>query len=324
MRGPARHVWDEPFLDAIAEYWDAARSQSDHSFLVLPWDENSTGGRPPFLGGHYDILFSKPVYWIPQRLPGQPLVEPHPKYGKAYHLGTPEDMMKMTEMENVLISMPHPRTKRSTGFPDAIKDAPHFAHPNYFGLGYRWGMGIDASEKRLGEFRFQQLWDETNNWMALKDLQPKYALAISEARSDYGHRGKPPYDDAYGMSPVNYVKLDSLPTLDDLSPLVNALKFGDYFITSGEVLITNYRVEGNGDRRNIVADVEWTFPLDFVELVWGDGKKVDRKIISTNDLLPFGKKRFKIPFEVGEKKWIRFAAWDVATNGAMVQPLKLN
>jgi hypothetical protein len=39
--------------------------------------------------------------------------------------------------------------------------------------------------------------------------------AISEARSDIGERGRPPYDDTYGMSPVNYVKLDRLPTVDD-------------------------------------------------------------------------------------------------------------
>jgi hypothetical protein len=101
------------------------------------------------------------------------------------------------------------------------------------------------------------------------------------------------------------------------------MKRGDYFVTSGEVLISSYAVEGSGDQRTISADIEWTYPLNFVELVWGDGKTTDRQIISTTDLPPFGKKHFQIPFNAAGKKWVRFAAWDVATNGAFVQPIKL-
>jgi hypothetical protein len=108
-----------------------------------------------------------------------------------------------------------------------------------------------------------------------------------------------------------------------MSPIINAMKRGDFFITSGEVLIPSYTLEGTGNQRTVTADVEWTFPLDFVEVVWGDGQTTDRKIISTTDLPAFGKKRFKIPFDAAGKKWVRFAAWDVATNGALVQPVKL-
>ncbi|WP_020530362.1 hypothetical protein [Flexithrix dorotheae] len=323
VRGPARHDKGEAYLDELAEYYEAARSQSDKDFLVMPNDENSTGGRPPFLGGHYELIISKPLFWRPQRKEGQPVIEEHPKYGTVYNLGTPADMMEMTEHVNVLISLPHPETKKSTGYPEAIYEKPHFQHSNYFGLGYRWGMGIDGSEIRLGEYRFQNLWDNASNALTKQGITPKFALAISEARSDIGHRGKPPYDDAYGMSPVNYLKLDKVPAIDDMSSIVNALKNGEYFVTSGEVLIPHYEVKGMGNRRTIIADVEWTFPLEFVEIVWGDGEKTDRQIISTSDLGAFGKKRFEIPFDTNGKKWIRFAAWDVATNGAMVQPIYL-
>lgn len=322
-RGPGRKDTAELYLADLADYYEAARRQSDKNFLVMPNDENSTGGRRPFLGGHYDLLLSKPIFWRPARQPGQPLSEEHPKYGTVYNLGTPADMMQMAEREDVIISMPHPRAKRSTGYPDAIRDEPHFLHPNYFGLGYRWGMGIDASETRLGEYRFLTLWDEANNWMAVRDLPPKFALGISEARSDIGERGKPPYDDTYGMSPVNYLKLDRVPGIDDMSSIIDTLRQGAYFVTSGEVLIPTYEVQGTGNERTIVAEVEWTFSLDFVEVVWGDGEKTDRQIISTTDLLPFGKKRFEIPFDANGKKWVRFAAWDVATNGALVQPISL-
>jgi hypothetical protein len=69
--------------------------------------------------------------------------------------------------------------------------------------------------------------------------------------------------------------------------------------------------------------VEWTFPLEFVEVVWGDGQRTDRRIISATGLPAFGKHHFQIPLDTAGKKWVRFAAWDSAGNGAMVQPVKL-
>lgn len=308
----------DAYLAAQAEYYDAARRQSDKTFLVMPNKEN-TGVD---IGGHHDLMVSKPVFWLPKRSPGQPLVQQHPKYGKVYNLGSPADLFEMTKLENLIINMPHPRAKGSTGYPDAIKET-HFAQETYEGAGYRWGMGIDGSETRLCEYRCLGLFDEMTNWYVDRAMPLKHMQAISESRSDIGVRGKPPYDATYANGPVNYVKLDRLPTVDDMSTIINAMKRGDYFVTSGEVLISNYEVEGTGNQRTISADVEWTYPLNFVEVVWGDGKKTDRQIISTTDLPAFGKKRFQIPFDATGKKWVRFAAWDVATNGAFVQPIKL-
>jgi hypothetical protein len=288
-------------LAALADYYEAARRQSDKTFLVMPNKEN-TGVD---LGGHHDLMVSRPTMYVPLRDAGQPLVQQHPTHGKVYNLGSPADLMEMTRLENAIISMPHPRTKGSTGYPESIKDSAHFQHENYHGAGFRWGMGIDASETRLSEYRCLALLDEMANWYVDRPMPLKQLHAISEARSDIGHRGKPTYDDSYGMSPVSYVKLDRLPTVDDMSPLMNALKRGDYVVTSG-------------------AEVSWTFPLDFVEVVWGDGQKTDRQIVSTTDLAPFGKKRFSIPFNAAGKKWVRFAAWDIATNGAFVNPVRLS
>ena len=316
--GARERAEGDAFLAAQAEYYDAARRQSDKTFLVMPNKEN-TGIE---IGGHHDLMVSKPVFWLLKRAPGQPLVEQHPKYGKVYNLGGPADLFEMTKRENLIVNMPHPRSKGSTGFPDGVKET-HFAQETYEGAGYRWGMGIDGSEKRLCEYRCLGVFDEMTNWYVDRPIPLKHMQAISEARSDIGERGRPPYDALFANPPVNYVKLDRLPTIDDMSPIINAMKSGDYFVTSGEVLISNYAVEGTGDKRTISAEVEWTFPLDFVEVVWGDGQKTDRQIISTTDLPPFGKKRFQIPFNVAGKKWVRFAAWDVATNGAFVQPIRL-
>ena len=68
------------------------------------------------------MLISKPVFWDYNRPAGKPFVETLPGYGKVYHVGGPADMMELAKIENMLIYMPHPRSKGSTGFPDAMKD----------------------------------------------------------------------------------------------------------------------------------------------------------------------------------------------------------
>ena len=292
---------------------EGAKRHSDKGFLVMP--DQEFYGSP--LGGHTDLLFSHPVYWTQGRRDGQPLFENDQKYGKVYHIASADDLMEMARREDMLISMPHPRTKGSTGFPDAVKDLQPFKDPHYQGVGFRWGMGVDLSERRLCDYRCLPLLDEMSNWVADLPIPPKYLLSISEVRYQQ------PGDDIYSSSPVSYVKLDTLPSSNDVSPVVKALMRGDYWITSGEVLVDAYAVEGTGSKRTITAEVEWTFPLEFVEVVWGNGQKTDRQIIPATDLPAFGKHKFSIPFDATGKKWVRFAVWDSAGNGATVQPMKL-
>jgi hypothetical protein len=73
-------------------------------------------------------------------------------------------------------------------------------------------------------------------------------------------------------------------------------------------------------RFRLSASIEYTFPLDFAELVWSDGSKVDRQIIDLTDTTAFGTKDFRIPFDATGKKWVRFPVWDSAGNGAWLQP----
>ena len=101
------------------------------------------------------------------------------------------------------------------------------------------------------------------------------------------------------------------------------MRAGDYFVTSGEVLLRNSGIEGAGAKRTYTAEAEWTFPPEFAELVWSDGDKVDRQIISLSDKAPFSSQKFRIPFDATGKKWVRFAVWDSAGNGAFTQPVHL-
>jgi hypothetical protein len=300
-----------------ALYYEVARRQSNRNFVVMPNAELLRGEVARDLGGHSDLLISHPVFWTQGRASGQPLVEDNSTYGHVYHVDGVADLMEMAHRENILIYMPHPRSKGSAGFPDAIKDTAHFLDANYRGIGFRWGMGLDGSEQRLCEYRCLPLFDDMNNWVADKPTPPKYIQAISEVYGEtYG-------DDIYANNPVNYVKIGELPPPGQWGPIVDAMNGGDYFVTSGEVLITSYSVQGSGAQRTIFADVEWTFPLEFVEVAWGDGEHTGRQIISAADLPAFGKRRFRIPLSAVGKKWVRFAAWDSAGNGAMAQPVKL-
>jgi len=293
------------------DYREATRRASDADFLVTPWEEPSA-----YFGGHYNIMFPKNVYWSKVRQAGQPFTESDPAYGKVYHTGSTEDVQAMLDAEGAYWYHAHPRTKGTTGYPDLIFDKAWTKNDRYLGGAFKPGMGMDLSEVRLCEWRCFDSTDTMNNLYARSGLRPKYIIA------DIDTYQKGPEDDLYPNFPVNYLKLPRVPGPDeDWTPVLKALRDGDFFVTTGEILIPAYSVDGTGDRRTISADVEWTFPLSFVEVVWGDGKKIDRQVISATDLPAFGTKHFSIPFDAANKAWVRFAVWDSAGNGAFVQPV---
>ena len=296
------------------DYFEATRRSSDSDFLVTPWEEPRA-----YFGGHYNIMFPKRVYWSKVRQPGQPFTETDPVYGKVYHTANADDVQKMMDLEGAYWYHAHPRTKGTTGFPDLIFDKPWIKNDRYLGVAFKPGMGQDQSEARLCDWRCFDAVDTMNNLYVSAGLQPKYIIA------DIDTYKKGPEDDTYANFPVNYLRLDKVPGPDeDWSPILKALHDGDFFVSTGEILIKSYSVARAGAKRTITADVEWTFPLSFVEVVWGDGKKVDRQIIPATDLGANGTKKFAIPFDPTGKAWVRFAVWDSAGNGAFVQPIWLS
>jgi hypothetical protein len=286
-------------------YFEASRRHSDRDFLIIPGEEPNA-----YFGGHYTMAFSRPVYWTHVRQPGQPLIETHSEYGKVYHVGSAADELQMLSAENGLIWQAHPRTKGSSGYPDAIRETEHFRSDRFLGGAFQ-SLPVDLSESRLCEVRCLGTLDDMNNWTG-----PKYLVAEGDTYAKF------PDDETYPHLMVNYIKLNRLPAFDeDWSPVINSMRAGDFFVTSGEVLFKSFSLEGTGSQRTAVADLEWTFPLEFVEIVWGDGAKTGRQIIPATDQPPFGSHRFRIPFDASGKKWIRFAAWDSAGNGAFWQPV---
>jgi hypothetical protein len=296
------------------DYYTASMKASDKDFLVTNWEEPTA-----YFGGHYNIMFPKNVYWSKVRTPGQPFTETVAGFGKVYHTGSTTDVQQMLDAENGYWFHSHPRTKGTTGYPDAIFDKAWVKNDRYLGIAFKPAMGDDLSEPRMCVWRCFDAIDTMNNLYANTGLRPKYLIA------DVDTYRKGPEDDIYPGHPINYVKLDRLPgPTDDWTPILRSLRNGDFWVSTGEILIKNYAVEGTGSKRTIGADLEFTYPLDFVEVVWGDGKKVDRQVVRATDTTAHGTKKISIPFDATGKSWVRMAVWDSAGNGAFVQPVWLN
>ena len=295
------------------DYFEGTRRASDVDFLVVPWEEPN-----PYFGGHVNLINPRAFFWSKVRRDGQPLTEQDAKFGKVYHAGNAEDMQQILDSENAYWYTAHPRTKSSAGYPDAYWDKPFAKSDRYLGIAFKPGMGMDLSEQRLADARAFGSLDDLNNRCAGTGLRPKVLIG------DVDTYQKWPHDDLYPGFTVNYVKLNRVPGPgDDWNPITSALSRGEFFVTTGEVLIRNYAVTGTGNRRTIVADVDWTFPPEFVEVVSGDGQTTDRQILRATDQAALATQHFEIPFDATGKKWVRFAAWDSAVNGAFVQPVWL-
>jgi hypothetical protein len=288
-------------------YFDGSKRHSDTNFLIMPGEEPNA-----YFGGHYTMVFPRPVYWTQGRKDGQPLVEEQAEYGKVYHIGSAVDELEMLKREGGLVWQAHPRTKGSTSYPDEIRESVHFRSDVYLGGAFQ-SLPVDLSQGRICQERCFGTLDDMNNWTG-----PKYLIAEGDTYMKYSD------DETYPHLYVNYVKLDRLPRYDeDWSPILKAMRAGEFFVTSGEVLLRNIAVQGSGSKRTMAVDAEWTFPLEFVEVVWGDGNTTNRQVIPATERPPFGRHRFEIPFDASGKKWVRFAAWDSAGNGAFTQPVHL-
>lgn len=289
-------------LEDLRNYYEACRRHSDRGFLLLPGEEANV-----YLGGHYNLLFPKRVYWTHGKPAGASLMEPDDQYGTVYHPANAAELFEMAQRERALLWTTHPRTKGSTNYPDHLREQDYFRSERWLGAGFK-AMPVDLSESRLCEKRCFPTLDDMNNWSG-----PKYLVGEVDTYKKF-----PDYD-LYGDFNVNYLKLDALPPATDWTPVNQALRAGDFFVSTGEVLIRNFRVKGSG----VAADVDWTFPLEFVEVVWGDGERVNRKVIRTPDAHAFGSRQFEIPVDLSMQTWVRLAAWDSAVNGAFTQPLRL-
>jgi hypothetical protein len=67
--------------------------------------------------------------------------------------------------------------------------------------------------------------------------------------------------------------------------------------------------------------VQWTFPLAVAEVVWGDGTETNRKLFPLDTARQFGNAAFDWKVSAPRWKWARLAVFDIAGNGAFMNPV---
>jgi hypothetical protein len=291
-------------LEELDAYFHACRAQSDPDFLLIPAEEANV-----YLGGHYGLIFPKPVYWFKKHPGSEPFVTQHPKYGTVYFIGSAKEMYDLIRRESGYVYQTHPRTKSSVGFPDRIRDTDYFRDARYFGAGWK-AIPADLSSPRLGERAFKLL-DDMSDWGLRKFLLGE----VDVFQIDHTH-------ELYGHMNVNYVRLPKLPDYDHYGTLLEAVARGDFFVTTGEVLLPAAAISGlSPDEIAVKATVDYTFPLRLAEIVWGDGTQVSRAVFPLDWTREFSRSSFEWKAEAKGWKWARVAVWDVAGNGAFTQPV---
>jgi hypothetical protein len=308
---------DAERLQKLKTLHDECQRLSDDQLLVLPGEEPNV-----HLGGHWISLFPKPVYWLLNRPAETPWVASDSRFGKVYHLGDATDVLKLMESEQGLMWTAHPRIKSSLGFPDKYRERAFF-HSDRF-LGATWkAMPADLSRPTLG-WRGLDLLDDMSNWGAKKQTLGEVDIFRLE-----------PEFESYGHMNINYLQLDRLPRFSDgWLPVLEALRAGKFFVTTGEVLISEFSVGGKSSgetlaiasdsQQEMTARLEWTFPLAVAEIVSGDGRQVFRQRIDLATTESFGAQTFHFPLELTGRTWVRFEVWDIAKNGAFTQPVWLS
>jgi hypothetical protein len=291
-------------LKELDAFYRACRAQSDTQFLLIPAEEANV-----HLGGHWSLVFPKPVYWFMDRPAGAEFRGKDTKYGTVYHTGNARELLELVRQEGGYMYQTHPRTKGSTGFPDKIRDTEHFMDARYLGAGWK-AMPSDLSSPRLGE-RSLKLLDDMGNWGMHKRLIGEVDVFQIDATHElYAHMN------------VNYVRAASLPSFDRYGTLLDAVARGDFFISTGEILLPDVRWDGASAREIAVkAKISHTFPLQVAEIVWGNGNETFRTMLPLDTTREFTDTPVEKKIEANGWKWARFAAWDVAGNGAFTNPI---
>jgi hypothetical protein len=239
--------------------------------------------------------------------------------GTVYAVHNAQDVLRLMEKENGLMWTAHPRTKSSYGFPDHYREQDFYRSDHFLGAAWK-AMPADLSQPRLG-VRALDLFNDMANWG-----QRKFVLGevdVFKVMPDY---------ELYGHMNINYLKLDRLPRFDDgWQPVLDALRCGRFFVSTGEVLLPEFKVGGKESGQTlglsgsptaeVEARVEWTFPPAFAEVIWGGGDRVHRRRLDLSEGGAFSSQKLSIPVDLKGAKWVRFEVWDIAANGAFSQPV---
>jgi hypothetical protein len=304
--------WDDagdPRLEDQRTLFDLARRASDADLMLLPGEEgiqylgNPAPGEEP---GHWMLLFPKPVYFSWKRDAGVPFIETRTPYGTVYHLGSRDDAWAMIVAEGGMAWTSHPRIKASAHAPDAYRGLDFYRDARWLGATWK-AMPADLSQPRLGD-RSLRLFDDMLAWGQSKHMLGEVdVFEVDRTHELYGHMN------------VNYVRMDHVPAFDEWPRLLPVLSRGDFFTTTGEVLVHDFGASAG----ELHADLEWTFPLDHARVTWAKGGALGSATFPLEDTQERGRRLFSWPLDLRGADWVRFEAWDVARDGAFTQAIPI-
>ena len=121
-----------------------------------------------------------------------------------------------------------------------------------------------------------------------------------------------PDHELYGHMNVNYLRLADVPRYEDgWQPVLDALSGRQFFVTTGEILIPRFTVNGqsSGQSAQIVEghatvrlDLKWTLPLAYAEIITGNGRAIKRRRIDLSATGSFGEESLKIDADVAGQR----------------------
>ena len=285
-------------LRQLKGMFDLTQKYSDSEFTFLPGEEANA-----HWGGHWTYLFPKPVYFVKSRESGKPFKESVEDFGTVYHLSNNEDVFRMLKDEGGLTFTAHPRIKGSKDYPDKYAQEDFFLDDDVF-AGVEWkAIPSDLSQPRLGQ-RVFQLQDEMNQWGVKKKMIGAGDLFYLDSTSSI-----------YSQMNINYLRLDSIPNPQNYPEVLDVIRNGDLWLSTGEILLLSHAITND----QVTADIEWTFPLEFAEVIWNEGPQIRREQISLLETKEHGRKQFTFPVDLSAATWARFEVWDIARNGAWSQ-----
>ena len=83
---------------------------------------------------------------------------------------------------------------------------------------------------------------------------------------------------------------------------------------SGETINKN-------ESAKLIADLEWTYPLSYMEIISGDGTTIYRDRIDLSHTTEFDSETIDRNVDLSNRSWVRIEVWDIARNGAFTQPI---
>ncbi|MBR2668642.1 MAG: hypothetical protein IKE36_02455 [Solobacterium sp.] len=285
---------------------------STPDFLLVTGEELAVMGKDKekqLIPYHFMIWPSHHMLYSRWRDDDQEFAEKLPDGRTYYHLKSAADVIKMCELEDCFIQMPHPDTKANDGLPYDSKETNWQTSDRWIGCGARM-LPADNSVKTMFSGRTDRVWNDLNNWYD----RPIYMMSeldtytkVEECEEDW---------EQYPMINCTYVELDHIPSSENWQELVDALRQGRHFYSTGEILIEESELkDGHAE-----ATFSWTFPLIDAELVYSDGENVQSVVIPLEDTTPYGRKTISFDFPKG-MKWARVLATDIAGNSAFGMPV---